>query len=58
MPIEAAPTGALLNEGLCKQLIKEFYRRVKGGEKMGVVLHALLHTVYAHGVTAGQQRAK
>lgn len=51
----------IINEGLCKQLLAAFYRRVKSGEKHGCVLRALLNEVYAHGVTVGkqqQQRAK
>lgn len=51
---KATRFGAVLNEGLCKQLIKEYYRRVRAGEKPSVALHALLHTVYAQGVAAGK----
>lgn len=49
----AAPARALLNEGLLKQLINEFYRRLRAGEQVKVVLHSLLHEVYAQGVAAG-----
>lgn len=48
----------LLNEHLCKQLIAAFYRRVRNGEKRAVVLHSLLHEVYAQGVAAGRREGK
>lgn len=55
--IQAAPPSALLNEGLCKQLIAQYYRRIYSGERAKVVLHALLHEVYAQGVVAGRKSA-
>lgn len=53
----ATPPRVLLNERLCKQLINEFHRRTFGGERPRVVLHALLHEVYAQGVAAGRSKA-
>lgn len=50
----ATPSRVLLNERLCKQLIQEYYRRIYGGERPKVVLHGLIHEVYAQGVTAGR----
>ena len=58
MPDQAAPKGAMLNEGLLKQLISEFQRRVHTGERVRVVLHSLLHTVYAQGVAAGKREGQ
>ena len=59
MPNEtpATPSRVLLNEGLCKQLIQRYFSQVYGGARPRVVLHALLHEVYAQGVAAGARRA-
>lgn len=46
----------LLNERLCKQLIAAFFRRVRNGEKIAVILHSLLHEVFAQGVAVGKQQ--
>lgn len=61
MPHNAPPAAhsrAMLNEGLTKQLIAEFHRRIRSGERPRAVLHSLLHTVYAQGVAAGHKGAR
>lgn len=55
---QATPSCVLLNEGLLKQLINEYFRRIYTGERTKVVLHALLHQVYAQGVAAGRRGAQ
>lgn len=47
--------GHVLNEGLCKTLISKYFRRTqRGGERQAVVLHELIHEVYAQGHQAGR----
>lgn len=55
MPIEtpATPPRVLLNERLCKQLIQRYFSQIYSGTRPRVVLHALLHEVYAQGVAVG-----
>lgn len=47
----------VMNEGLCKQFLAAFYRRVRK-EGQAVVLRALLNEVYAAGVTAGKMQTE
>lgn len=49
----ATPPRVMLNEGLCKQLIQRYFSQIYSGERPRVVLHALLHEVYAQGAAAG-----
>lgn len=54
----ATPPRVLLNERLCKQLIQEFYRQIHAGGRPRVILHAMLHEVYAQGVEAATAGAR
>lgn len=54
----ATPPRVLLNERLCKQLIQSYFRRIYAGERPRVVLHALLHEVYAQGAAATSGRTE
>lgn len=47
---------AMINEGLCKQLVKTYIKRTKSGvESPRVALRELINTVYAQGHQAGIQ---
>jgi hypothetical protein len=48
-------TRKVLNEGLCKQLIKRFLRRTHSGESANAVIRELMHEVYAQGYKAAEQ---
>lgn len=46
----------LINEGLCKQLVAEYFRRTRyGAEKPAVVLRELMQITYSQGYTAAGQ---
>lgn len=47
----------VLNERLTKQLIRRYQSQVRSGIKPAVVLHALLHEVYAQGQAEATARA-
>ena len=46
---------SVINEALCRTLIKEFYRRTSK-QPARVVLSDLIHAVYAQGFAAGQRK--
>lgn len=56
MSVEPA-TAPMLNERLTKQLIRRYQSQVRSGIKPAVVLHALLHEVYAQGQAEATSRA-
>ena len=43
----------LINEGLCKQLVAEYFRRVRMDEQPAVVLRELLQTTFSQGYAGG-----
>lgn len=47
----------LINEALCKQLVAEYFRRVRCDEKPAVILRELLQVTYSQGYTAGGAQA-
>lgn len=57
-PLAAAARtpGIIINEGLCKRLVAEYFRRTKAqGERPAVVLRELMQTTYAQGYTVGRR---
>lgn len=46
----------ILAEALCRQLLRDYFRRTKGGESPGLVLRELMQVTYAQGAAVTRQK--